>query len=144
MPEAFADHLAEAVQTLGYFRVAAIPALLDMYAVRWEDGTSYSMLKAQEIAPLLTDKGRSNPRHAQMATFLRASFNLNRQEHDQRERAWSKIASKVRFSARATWLCEDARSLDGTIVERTERWHLPLPDCGQEWCPCRWDFVIDT
>jgi hypothetical protein len=101
------------------------------------------MFRLHEIKPLMTDKGLADPYHAQKATFLRAHFNLRREEFDQTEAQWSTFASQVSLAARAKWLCDRARELDGTIVEAADRWPLPLPDCGQEWCPCRWDYLAD-
>jgi len=143
MPDAFAEHLAEAVRSLGYFELSAIPALVDLYRQRWEGGTSSSILRREEIAPLLSAKGASDPRHAQMATYSRAIFNLWREEDDARERVWLRMGEEVRFTARAKWLCEEARSQDGTVRPIKERWSIPLSGCGQEWCPCRWHLVYE-
>lgn len=143
-PPAFNRHLREAVETLGYYRRPALPRLAAMYRRAWSKGLSSSMFRIDEIKPLMTEKGLADPYHAQKATFLRAQFNLRREEFDQQEPEWSRLASHVSFAARAQWLCDRARELDGTVAEAASRWSLPLPECGQEWCPCRWDYVLDS
>lgn len=142
-PEAFAGHLREAVEALGYYDLSALDQLVAMYRDRWEGGISASMFRRDEVAPLLSEKGHADIDHAQRATFLRAHFNLRREESDATESSWSTFCSQVEFVARAQWLCDEARSLNGTIVSRQERWSIPLSGCRQEWCPCRWDMVPD-
>lgn len=143
MPEAFANHLREAVETLGYFEFRAFPELLDHYRQRWAEGDSSSMLKQHEVLPLLSAKGRADPRHAQMATYSRAIFNMYRERDVDRVQVWLKLGTKARLSSRATKVCDKARSQDGIIVPIGERWPLPLSECGQEWCPCRWYLVYE-
>lgn len=142
-PPAFNRHLREAVETLGYYRRPALPRLSAMYRRAWSRGLSSTMFRLEEVKPLMSEKGLSNPYHAQKATFLRAQFNLRREEFDQTEPEWSRISSRVSLAARAKWLCNRARELDGTVVAAADRWPLPLPECGQEWCPCRWDYLPD-
>lgn len=140
-PGVFADHLREAVESLGYFESQAFPALLDLYRQRWSGGTSSTILKKDEVLPLLTEKGRADPRHAQIATYNRAMFNMHRERDGGRDSAWLRLGTDVRFSADVKLVCEEARSKDGTILPIGERWPLPLPECGQEWCPCTWRLV---
>ncbi len=140
-PEVLAKHLREAVETLGYFDVDALPALLGFYQQRWDYQSSQSMLTKDEVAPLLSDKGRANPRHAQAATFNRATFNVYREADLAKDEVWLRLGTEVRFSASVKLVCNEARSKDGTTVPIGERWPLPLPGCGQEWCPCNWRLV---
>lgn len=140
-PEAFAHHLREAVETLRYFKTEAFSALVDLYRQRWEGGTSSTMLKKDEILPLLTEEGRADPRLAQIATYSRAMFNMYRQRDAGKESVWLKLGTNVRFSASVKMVCDEARAKDGTILPIGERWPLPLPECGQEWCPCSWRLV---
>ncbi|QDH35813.1 hypothetical protein [Porphyrobacter sp. YT40] len=141
--EAFADHLQEAVETLGYFESAAFYDLLECYRQRWDAGTSSTILRKDEVLPLLSAKGRVDPRHAQIATYSRASFNMYREQVPAREQAWSKLGTDARFSASVKMVCDQARSKDGTVVPIEDRWPLPLPECGQEWCPCSWHLVYE-
>lgn len=143
MPERFRSHLREAIETLGYYRIDALDQLLSMYRESWPRGLSSTMFRVGEINPLLSEKGLADPYHAQKATHLRAALNLNREEFDLAEPEWSRFVSRVSFAARAEWLCDEARQRDGTIVQAVERWTLPLNNCGQEWCPCRWDWTSD-
>lgn len=139
------DHLREAVDTLGYYRDDAFASLLALYQARWPKGLSATMFRQVEIAPLLSEKGKADPRHAQKATTLRMLSNLWRQEFNDTEPQWSTYCSSVKFAARALpeYHCDRALQLNGTVIDRSERWPLPLPDCGKEWCPCRWDQVPD-
>ena len=141
MPERFGYHLFEAVETLAYYRIDALDLLLDMYRAAWPKGLSATMFRDADIRPLLSEKGLPDPHHAQKATYLRATFSLRREEFQADERHWSGYTKRVSFAARSQWLCDRARALDGSIVEAGERWALPFPDCGQDWCPCRWDVV---
>lgn len=140
-PEVLAKHLREAVETLGYFDLAAFPALLGYYLQRWDYQSAQSMLTKDEAAPLLSEKGRAHPRHAQLATFNRATFNVYREADLSKVDVWSRLGSDLRFSASVKMVCDDARSKDGTTVPIGDHWPLPLPECGQEWCPCRWHLV---
>lgn len=143
MPDAFAPHLREAIDFLGYVRSDAFEELLAMYRAQWPRGVSKAMFSRAEIEQLLTDKGLVDWRHAQVAIFLRATFNFRREEASAKEVHWAQFASKVCFVAQAEWLCQRARDLDGTLVDRTERWPLPMAGCIQEWCPCRWLPIPD-
>lgn len=143
MPERFGFHLAEAIEALGYYRINALDQLLAMYRQQWPRGLSSTMFRVSDIRHLMSEKGLADPYHAQKATHLRAQFNLRREEFDQAEPEWSRFASRVSFAARAMWLCDRARELDGTVAAAADRWSLPLPECGQEWCPCRWDGLPD-
>lgn len=140
MPERFEQHLREAIETLGYYRIDALEQLLAMYREQWPKGLSSTMFREADIQPLLSQKGLSDPRHAQKATTLRAEFNLRREEFDHQS---PEGATRVRFWASARWLCDEARQLDQSIVPMADKWRLPLPDCGQEWCPCRWTWEFD-
>lgn len=142
-PEGFAKHLREAVSSLGYYHDQALDELETMYRDRWRDGISATMLNREEVMPLLSDKGQRDIIHAQKATFLRATFNLRREEFDATEPQWSSFCSRVQFNASALLLCDRARSLNGIIVDRAQRWSLPMAGCDEEWCPCRWDHVPD-
>lgn len=139
--EAFADHLREAVDTLEYFEPGAFSDLLECYRQHWDTGTSSTILGNHEVLPLLSAKGRVDPRHSQIATYSRASFNMYRQRDLARELAWSRLGTDVRFSANVKMVCDEARSKHDTVVPIGERWPLPLPQCGQEWCPCSWCLV---
>ncbi|MFA6219635.1 MAG: hypothetical protein WC692_07620 [Erythrobacter sp.] len=143
MPDRFEHHLREAIETLGYYRIDALEQLLAMYRDRWPRGLSSSMFRLSEIQPLLSEKGLSDPYHVQKATHLRAYFNLSREQFDDQEPHWSQLTSQVTFAACGQWLCEDARRLNGAVMPAGDRWPLPLPECAQEWCPCRWDLVTD-
>lgn len=139
--EAFAHHLREAVETLGYFEPDAFSALLECYRQRWCKGTSSTILRKDEVLPFLSAKGLADPRHAQIATYSRATFNMYRESDLGREPVWRKMGTDVRFFANVKLVCDEARLKDGTVVPIDERWPLPLPQCGQEWCPCRWHLV---
>jgi hypothetical protein len=143
MPERFRSHLREAIETLGYYRIDALDQLLAMYRNRWPSGLSSTMFRVGEIKTFLSEKGLADPYHAQKATHLRAVFNLNREEFADKEPEWSQFASRVIFWARGQWLCEQARKRDQSDVSASERWHLPLPNCGQEWCPCHWTWAME-
>lgn len=138
VPEAFVRHLAEAVLMLGYYRPEAIEDLAAMYSSRWDRGTSSTMFRRSEVEPLLSEKGLADVLHAQKATYLRAIFNYRRDEFHTKEPQWSTFCSRVQLFARAQWLCDQARELDQTVVNREDRWPLPLANCAQEWCPCYW------
>ncbi|MDZ4276762.1 MAG: hypothetical protein U0995_12020 [Erythrobacter sp.] len=143
IPEHFRSHLQEAIETLGYYRMDALDQLLAMYRDQWPRGLSSSMFRIADIQPHLSEKGLADPYHAQKATHLRAIFNLNREEFDDKQPEWSQFASRVTFWARGQWLCEEARQRDQTELLASERWHLPLAECGQEWCPCHWTWTMD-
>ncbi|WP_086619218.1 hypothetical protein [Erythrobacter tepidarius] len=140
MPERFEHHLREANEALGYYRIDALDQLLAMYREQWPKGLSSTMFREAEIRPLLSEKGLSDPRHAQKATSLRAEFNLLREEFDRQN---PEGVSGVRFWASAGRHCDAARQLDQSIVPLAGKWSLPLPDCGQEWCPCNWTWEFD-
>ena len=142
MPERFRFHVSEAIEALGYYRIDALDQLLAMYRARWPKGTSPNMLSKGDIEPLLSAKGQAAPHHAQKATFLRAYFNLRRQQFDADQPQWSQVATELTFAARAQWLCDEARRQNGSKVRTSDRWDVPLPGCAQEWCPCRWDLVM--
>lgn len=137
MPERFRFHLLEAIEALGYYRIDALDQLLAMYRARWPKGTSPTMLSKGDIELLLSAKGQSDPYHAQKATFLRANFNLRREQFDSNQ---PEDVKGLTFWARAKWLCDKARQLDQTEVPLSGKWPLPLAGCGQEWCPCHWTW----
>jgi len=140
MPEQFRVHLREAIETLGYYRIDALDQLLEMYREHWPRGLSSSMFRVAEIQSLLSEKGLTDPYHAQKTTHLRAVFNLNREEFD------AKLpdgATGLTFWARAKCLCEEAKQRDQSQIPMSEKWLLPLPGCGQEWCPCHWTAMFD-
>jgi len=132
MPDRFKSHFQEAIETLGYYRIDALDQMLAMYRDQWPQGLSSSMFRIADIQPHLSETGLADPHHAQEATHLRAVFNLNRDEFDDKEPEWSQFASRVTFWARGQWLCEEARHRDQLELPAFKRWHLPLPDCGQE------------
>lgn len=140
MPDRFEHHLREAIEVLGYYRIEALEQLLAMYREQWPKGLSSSMFRLGEIQPLLSEKGLFDPDHAQKATTLRAEFNLSREAFDRQS---PEGATGLRFWARARWLCDEARQLDQSIVPLSEKWPLPLPGCGHEWCPCSWTWEFD-
>jgi hypothetical protein len=140
MPERFGAHLREAVEALGYYRNEALDQLLAMYRERWPKGLSSTILRTSEIEPLLSEKGLADPRHAQKATLLRAEFNLRREEFDSNH---PDGASGLTFWARAQWICDAARQLDQSEIPLAQKWPLPLPNCHQEWCPCRWTWSFN-
>jgi hypothetical protein len=140
MPERFGHHLAEAIDALGYYRPDALEQLLAMYRAAWPKGLSSTLFRTGDIEPLLTEKGLADPAHAQKATFLRSSFNLDRERFDGQR---LEGATGFRFWARAEWLCDEARQLDQTEVTLSGKWALPMPGCRQEWCPCSWTWSFD-
>lgn len=140
MPERFGHHLREAIEALGYYRIDALEQLLGMYRDQWPQGLSSSMFRVSDIQPLLSEKGLSDPYHAQKATHLRAVFNLNREDFDSEQ---PDSATGLMFWARGNWLCDEARQRDQTAVHPSEKWPLPLAGCGQEWCPCHWTCSFD-
>lgn len=135
MPEGFRFHLAEAIETLGYYRIDALDQLLAMYRQQWPRGLSSTMFRISDIQHMMSDKGLADPSHAQKATHLRAHFNLQREEFDANV---PESATGLLFWARGEWLCEEARQRDQAEIPASEKWLLPLPGCGQEWCPCHW------
>jgi len=143
MPDRFEVHLREAIEALGYYRPNALEQLLTMYRVRWPSGLSSTMFGVADIEPLLSETGLGIPYDAQKATFLRATFNLRREEFDHEEPQWSSFCSHVTFAARAQGHCDRALDLDRTTLPRQKRFALPLTGCGQRWCPCRWDWAPD-
>lgn len=140
MPQRFRYHLREAIETLGYFRIDALEQLLAMYREQWPRGLSATMFRVSDIQHMMSEKGLADPDHAQKATHLRAYFNLRREEFD---RQTPEGVTRVRFWASAGQLCDAARQLDQSIVAVSEQWPSPLPDCGQEWCPCNWTWEFD-
>lgn len=156
-------HLREAVETLGYFRADRTAELADIFQRLWPTGLSSTVLfyndlepmSAEEkdavgaprtripkvLWPLFSEKGRLAPVHGGKATTLRMIFNLRRAEGDQQEVYWGEFCSFVSFAARGEHICDRARGLDGVVTARQDRWALPLADCQQEWCCCRWDHV---
>lgn len=141
MPDSFRAHLREAIDTLGYYRADSLDQLLALYRERWPQGLSSTMFRTREIEPLFSEKGLADPYHAQKATTLRAHFNLNREEFDAK---LPESATGLMFWARSQWLCDEARQRDQSEVRLSEKWSLPLPGCGQEWCPCHWTSTFDA
>lgn len=135
MPEGFRAHLQEAIGALGYYRTDALDQLLEMYRDRWPRGLSSTMFRVSEIQHLMSEKGLVDPDHAQKATHLRAYFNLTREEFDGMQ---PESATGLIFWARAKWLCDEARQRDQSEIPISQKWHLPLAGCSQEWCPCHW------
>lgn len=162
------DHYVwEAVEQLGYFRGNRIVELAEIYRRLWVKGVSGKMLNYNDldemnedekreaglgrgrmpriIWQLLSDKGRLDPHLAVEATTNRVFFNLRRHEDNAAEAHWGAFASQVQFVARARsdYHCSRSLALNGIIMARRERFDLPLSECDKEWCPCRWDGVLD-
>ncbi|MCX9146575.1 hypothetical protein [Erythrobacter sp. WG] len=140
MPDRFRLHLAEAIRSLGYFRMDALDQLLEMYREQWPRGLSSTMFRSSDIGPLLSDKGAADPDHAQKATTNRAHFNLRREEFDLKE---IHGATGLMFWAPRGCVCSQASERDGAKVNLSGKWSLPLPGCNREWCPCNWTWSFD-
>lgn len=140
MPDSFSTHLREAIEALGYYRIDALDQLLVLYQEQWPRGLSSTMFRISDIRHMMSEKGLADPYHAQKATHLRANFNLRREEFDAE---LPESATGLIFWARAKWLCEEAGQRNQTEIPVSDKWQLPLPGCGQEWCPCHWTATFD-
>jgi hypothetical protein len=139
MPDGFRGHLREAIETLGYYRIDALDQLLTMYANEWPKGLSSTMFRECDIAHLLSDKGLSDPAHAQKATTNRAHFNSMRDEFDQQDISG---VTGLMFWAPKNCVCGEAGERDGAKINLSDKWSLPLPGCDQEWCACSWAWCF--
>ena len=146
-PPALRPLVHEAVEALGYFRPEAADQLVSIYEQLWPKGISATMLLSRgiDLAPLLSATGAADHRLAAEATTLRVIFNLRRQEFDANEPNWSTISSRVQFIARAQpeHHCARSMELNTLLLPRQDRFPLPMAGCDKEWCPCRWDMVMD-
>ncbi|MEO0642493.1 MAG: hypothetical protein AAFY47_03630 [Pseudomonadota bacterium] len=143
MPAEFRGRLLEAVCRLGYFKIGEFERLLDHYIRAWPEGVSGSLIRTDDILPLLTEKGSKAPYHAQKVTFARAFMNLRRQEWEGKQELLATFSSQVQFAARGEHVCDMAEEIDGQVVERSRRIRIPLENCGAEYCGCRWDDLPD-
>lgn len=136
MPERFRSHLREAIETLGYYRIDALDQLLSMYRERWPGGLSSRMFRTRDIEHMLTEKGLADPDHAQAATMLRATFNLDREEFDLKE--IDGVTGLLFWTVEIS--CPEARQRHQMLIHPSQKWSLPLPGCRKEWCPCTWTW----
>lgn len=157
----------DAVQALGYFRPDAADELAAIFTRLWPRGISATMLlynDLEDLSPvekagaglgkgrmprelwnLLSEVGRAKPHYAVRTITSRVISTVQRARFDRDEATWSSYSSRVQFIARATpeLHCDRARELNGSIMARQDRFPLPMPDCDREWCPCRWDHLLD-
>jgi hypothetical protein len=141
VPAELGHFVAEAVLALGYFREDAIEELTAIYAAKWPEGTSSTML-GRDAMHLLSEKGLAEPA-GMKATTLRISFNVRRLEFEERREQWVEMSPTLQFWCHEPHACAPALKRSGRIQFWSSRPRLPLRGCDKEWCACGWDHVVE-